>query len=219
MAENLKADDLAVLQEKVLGNPGDMDAMREMLNFLTGTQYEDYKNTALAGRVAAVYGIAKMSSVAENPSHSMSKHACKDLLRPIPWLWLFKNISCEMIALDYRQARLVWLLNIYHLEMLKRSCKWHEFLAAGEAGKCLWDKLYERACVHHEKHQSKRMVHNLDEQGRLRLRIWQATCCCVCFAPKEDLLTLISSIFDMLQVMTPRSSPLCTQIINLLFGN
>ena len=44
------------------------------------------------------------------------------------------------------------------------------------------------------------MVHNLDEQGRLRLRIWQAACCCVYFAPLQSLQPLITAIFDMLQV-------------------
>lgn len=44
------------------------------------------------------------------------------------------------------------------------------------------------------------MVHNLDEQGRLKLRVWQAACCCVVFAPHTNLLPLIDSVFHMLKV-------------------
>ena len=65
------------LQDKVLSGMSETTATREVTGFLDGSEFEAYKQTAFAGRVAAASGIARLAALAGGASGAISKQASK----------------------------------------------------------------------------------------------------------------------------------------------
>jgi len=84
------------------------------------------------------------------------------------------------------------------------------WVLAGLAGESLWRTILQTACQDHGKQRSGRYDHQHSEQGRRKVRLWQAVCSLVSFVPPGDSKDTIFAMFDMLSVGHHLPSPTCT---------
>ena len=70
---------------------------------------------------------------------------------------------------------------------------------AGESGRQLWREMFEAACQDYQAGRD-RSCHALSVRGKRRIRVWQAVCSLVSFAPVSETEQIMHRVFETLQV-------------------
>ena len=71
--------------------------------------------------------------------------------------------------------------------------------SAGDAGRQLWREVFDLACQDYQAGRGK-SCHALSVRGKRRIRVWQAVCSLVSFAPVPETEQILRRVFETLQV-------------------